>query len=162
MHKARLERHNIRQSLWVTLARCPVRLWPPKILYNRWARKDTFARILIELAREGDKTDALMIEAPHFKAARTASSLAVKRGQASPDWAGKGGLNSKLHAVTDAMGRPIRLFWAAGNVSYYIDARVLMSSLSKAKWLLADSGLKKYENYAVYSVAQVAKANYPT
>jgi len=49
-------------------------------------------------------------------------------------------LNSKLHAVTDAFGRPIRLFLTAGNVSDYIGARALMSSLPKADWLLADRG----------------------
>ena len=35
----------------------------PKTLYNRWirwSRKGIFARILMELAREGDKTDTLM------------------------------------------------------------------------------------------------------
>ena len=52
----------------------------------------------------------------------------------------KGGLNSKLHAVTDALGRPIRLFLTAGNVSDYIGARALLSSLPKAEWLLADRG----------------------
>ena len=42
--------------------------------------------------------------------------------------------------MTDALGRPIRLFLTAGNVSDYIGARALMSSLPKAKWLLADRG----------------------
>jgi len=42
--------------------------------------------------------------------------------------------------VTDALGRPIRLFLTAGNVSDYIGARALMSSSPKANWLLADRG----------------------
>ena len=56
---------------------------PPKTLYNRWvrwSRKGVFARILIELAREGDRTDVLMIDATHLKAHRTASSLSLKKG----------------------------------------------------------------------------------
>jgi len=52
----------------------------------------------------------------------------------------KGGLNSKLHAVTDALGRPIRMFLSAGNLSDYKGALALLSSLPKAKWLLADRG----------------------
>jgi transposase len=52
----------------------------------------------------------------------------------------KGGLNSKLHAVSDALGRPIRLFLSAGNLSDYKGALALLSSLPKAKWLLADRG----------------------
>ena len=56
---------------------------PPKTLYNRfvrWSRKGVFARILIELARKGDQTDVLMIDATHLKAHRTASSLGLKKG----------------------------------------------------------------------------------
>ena len=52
----------------------------------------------------------------------------------------KGGLNSKLHAVTDALGRPIRMFLSAGNLSDYKGALALLSSLPQAKWLLADRG----------------------
>ena len=40
----------------------------------------------------------------------------------------------------NALGRPIRLFLTAGNVSDYIGARAWMSSLPKADWLLADRG----------------------
>ena len=49
-------------------------------------------------------------------------------------------MNSKLHAVTDAQGRPIRLFLTAGNTSDYTGARALMATLPTAGWLLADRG----------------------
>jgi transposase len=49
-------------------------------------------------------------------------------------------LNSKLHAVTDALGRPIRMFLTAGNVSDYVGARAMVGSLPHADWLLADRG----------------------
>jgi hypothetical protein len=52
----------------------------------------------------------------------------------------KGGLNSKSHAVTDAVGRPIQLFLTAGNVSDYIGARALLPSLTAADLMLADRG----------------------
>ena len=52
----------------------------------------------------------------------------------------KGGMNTKLHAVTDARGRPIRLFVTAGQVSDYTGARALLSSLPNADWLLGDRG----------------------
>ena len=60
----------------------PPEYGPAKTLYNRWirwSRKGVFARILIELAREGDKTDVLMIDATHLKAHRIASSLVLKK-----------------------------------------------------------------------------------
>jgi transposase len=49
-------------------------------------------------------------------------------------------MNTKLHAVTDARGRPIRLFVTAGQVSDYIGARALLNSLTNADWLLVDRG----------------------
>jgi transposase len=52
----------------------------------------------------------------------------------------KRGMNTKLHAVTDARGRPIRLFVTAGQVSDYTGARALLNSLTNADWLLVDRG----------------------
>ncbi len=49
-------------------------------------------------------------------------------------------MNTKLHAVTDSVGRPIRLFITAGQVSDYVGARALCSSLPTVKWLIADRG----------------------
>lgn len=49
-------------------------------------------------------------------------------------------MNTKLHAVTDAKGRPIRFFMSAGQVSDYTGAAALLESLPKADWLLADRG----------------------
>ena len=49
-------------------------------------------------------------------------------------------MNTKLHAVTDTSGRPIRLFITAGQVIDYTGAAALMNSLPEADWLLADRG----------------------
>jgi len=49
-------------------------------------------------------------------------------------------MNTRLHAVTDAKGRPIRFFMSAGQVSDYTGAAALLGSLPKAEWLLADRG----------------------
>ena len=49
-------------------------------------------------------------------------------------------MNTKLHAVTDANGRPLKLFMTAGQVSDYTGAAALMGSLPEADWLLADRG----------------------
>ena len=49
-------------------------------------------------------------------------------------------MNTKLHAVTDTIGRPIRFFMTAGQVSDYTRARALMASLPAADWLLGDRG----------------------
>lgn len=49
-------------------------------------------------------------------------------------------MNTKLHAVTDANGRPIRFFMTAGQVSDYTGAKALVSSQPAADWLLGDRG----------------------
>ena len=52
----------------------------------------------------------------------------------------KGGLNTKLQTVTDAIGRPIRFFMTAGQVSDHMGAAALLGSLPGAEWLIADRG----------------------
>ncbi len=49
-------------------------------------------------------------------------------------------MNTKLHAVCDSRGRPLNLFVTAGQVSDYIGARTLISSLPNVEWLLGDRG----------------------
>ena len=49
-------------------------------------------------------------------------------------------MNTKLHAICDSQGRPLDLFVTAGQVSDYMGAAALLSSLPKAKWLLGDRG----------------------
>lgn len=52
----------------------------------------------------------------------------------------KGGMNTKLHAVTDEKGRPIRFFMSAGETSDYTGAAALLRNLPAAEWLLGDRG----------------------
>lgn len=49
-------------------------------------------------------------------------------------------MNTKLHPICDSQGRPLNLFVTAGQVSDYIGARALLSSLPNVAWLLGDRG----------------------
>ncbi len=49
-------------------------------------------------------------------------------------------MNAKPHAVTDAAGRPLRMFLTAGQRSDDIGARALLAELPAAKHMLADRG----------------------
>ena len=51
-------------------------------------------------------------------------------------------MNSKLHVVSDAKGRPIRMYLSAGQTSDYMGAAALLSSQPKATTLLADRGYR--------------------
>jgi transposase len=79
-----------------------------------------------------------------LKAHRTAASRRSKKGsddqRARLIGRTKGGMNTKLHAITDADGRPIRFFMTAGQVSDYTGAAELLNCLPSADWLLADRG----------------------
>ena len=59
----------------------------------------------------------------------------------------KGGLNTKLHAVADAKGRPLRFFMTAGQVSDYTGAAALLGSLPAAQWLIADRAYRASERH---------------
>lgn len=52
----------------------------------------------------------------------------------------KGGINSKLHAVTDGQGRPVLLELTEGQASDYKGARALIDNLPRAEEILADRG----------------------
>lgn len=61
----------------------PAAYGPPKTLCNRWlrwSRVGVFARMLLELARAGEDSDMLTIDATHLNAHRTASSLRGQKG----------------------------------------------------------------------------------
>jgi transposase len=45
-----------------------------------------------------------------------------------------------LHAVTDATGRPLKVFMTAGEVSDYSGAAALLGRLPAAEWMIADRG----------------------
>ena len=49
-------------------------------------------------------------------------------------------MNTRLHAVTNARGRPIRFFMSAGQMRDYTGAAALLRILPDADWLLADRG----------------------
>ena len=122
----------------------PADYGPPKTLYNRWkcwSDMGVFARIMTGLAAEAPDNKTISIDATYLKAHRTASSLRLKKGgRVRLIWQTKGGMNTKLHAVTDTSGRPIRFFITAGQVSDYTRAMALLNDLPDAEWLLADHG----------------------
>lgn len=67
----------------------PKEYGPHKTLYNRWKRwsdKGIFAQTMVGLAAEHGEEKTTMIDTTYLKAHRTASSLGVKKENASPDW----------------------------------------------------------------------------
>ena len=79
-----------------------------------------------------------MIDATYLKAHLHGIGLRVKRDFGRLIGRTKGGMNTKLHAVGDADGRPLSFFMTAGQVSDC--AAALLDDLPKAQWLLRDRG----------------------
>ncbi|WP_148268543.1 IS5 family transposase [Komagataeibacter medellinensis] len=117
---------------------------PHKTLYNRWKRwgdMGIFMRMMDGLSTAKAEPQTIMIDATYLKAHRTASSLRFKKGDPGRlIGRTKGGMNTKLHAVTDQNGRPLGFFMTAGQISDYTGASALLDSLPMAQWLLADRG----------------------
>ena len=122
----------------------PAAYGPHKTHYNRWKRwsdKSVFARMMMGLAADHGEEQTVMIDATYLKAHRTATSMGVKKGgRGRLIGRTKGGMNTKLHAICDSQGRPLNLFVTDGQVSDYIGARALLSSLPDVDWLLGDRG----------------------
>jgi transposase len=60
----------------------PAEYGPHQTLYNRWKRwsdNGIFAKIFVELVKQGTKTETIMIDATYLKAHRTAASLYLKK-----------------------------------------------------------------------------------
>jgi transposase len=92
---------------------------PHKTLYNRfvrWSRLGVFNEIFASLAADKVTPDTLMIDTTHLKAHRTAASLLKKGAFPAISAAPKVGLNSKLHAVVDGDGRPLRTHLLLSNL----------------------------------------------
>jgi hypothetical protein len=88
-----------------------------------------FSKILQKLSK--CETKILMMDATHLKSGEP------KKRRSSPCHIGrtKGGLGSKLHAVCDGLGRPVRLLLTAGNVSDIVGAGELLKDLPNANYL---------------------------
>lgn len=99
-----------------------------------------FCRIFESSASEGPQPQRLIIDASHLKAHRTAASLTVKGGAPRRIGRTKGGLNSKLHAVTDGEGKPLMLVLSEGDMSDHTGAKLLYPHLPAAETLIADKG----------------------
>ncbi|WP_408744018.1 IS5 family transposase [Acetobacter orientalis] len=117
---------------------------PHKALYNRfirWSRLGVFDRIFVALAEQAGRSQRLMIDATHLKAHRTSASLLKKGLFPANIGRTKGGLNSKLHAVCDDQGRPVRLHLTAGQVSDFKGADVLLADLpDETEEVIGDRG----------------------
>ena len=116
---------------------------PHKTLYNRWKRwgeRGVFLRMMEGLAAaeavpNGHDRRDLPEGTPHgIESAGKKGDLGRLIGRT------KGGMNTKLHAVSDADAQSLSFFMIAGQAGDYTGAAPLLDDLPKAQWLLGDRG----------------------
>ena len=104
-----------------------------------------FVRLMIGLAAEAPDSKTISIDASYLKVHSTASILRFKRGgRGRLIGQSKGGMNNKLHAVTNENGHPIRFFISDDDITDYTGTAVFLCSLPSVQWLLADRGCDEH------------------
>ncbi len=85
------------------------------------------------------EAQTIMIDATYLNVHRTASGLGGKKGDRATiiGWT-KGGMNTKLHAITNWNAHLLSFFMTAGQISDYTGVTALLDSFPKAQWMLAD------------------------
>jgi transposase len=95
--------------------------------FSRWAEKGIWAKLLSVLTQEAD-TEYVMIDSTvvrahqHSAGGRDPNQQAIGRS--------RGGLSTKIHALTDALGNPTRLLLTPGQAHDLVGSDVLLTHLS--------------------------------
>ena len=121
----------------------PAEYGPPKTLYNRFVRWSAAGGVQPYFFGAGrrERGDGRGDDRRHPSEGAPDGRQSAQKGALSRCLGrSRGGLTSKLHAVCDAAGKPVRLLLTAGQVSDYRGAAALVASLPAATSLIADRG----------------------
>ena len=103
------------------------------------SRRGFWLKLLDALVDAGAATKSTAIDSTYVKAQRAA--FGAKRGRsAEAIGRSRGGWTTKVHALTDVVGRPCALMLTAGNVSDVKAAPALLERAGRMRYLLADKG----------------------
>ncbi len=121
---------------------CPKEYGPSTTIYNRfnrWSRKRFWTDLVEALATSGAVTKCTSIDSTYVKAHRSAhgGKRGAKNQAIGPS---RGGQTTKIHALTDVIGRPFAFTLTRGNEADSPVAPRLLAGLKGARYLLADKG----------------------
>ncbi|MCZ8103505.1 MAG: IS5 family transposase [Burkholderiales bacterium] len=121
---------------------CPAEYGPPTTIYNRfnrWSRRRLWTSVLDGLAAGGVLALSASIDSTYVKAHRSAHG--GKGGpKAQAIGPSRGGQTTKIHAVTDLLGRPAVLRLTPGNIADITAADELLEAAGPLRCLVADNG----------------------
>jgi transposase len=113
---------------------CPAEYGPSTTVYNRfnrWSQRASGSKLLDALVGARAVTKSTAIDSTYGKAQR---GIQRKRGRS------RGGWTTKVHALTDIIGRPYALMLTAGNASDIEAALALLQRAGRMRCLLAGKG----------------------
>ena len=122
-------------------ADAPTAYGPRKTFYNRyvrWAVKGVWRKLFEALAAEAGAPSHVMIDSSAVKAHRSAAG--GRGGSAARRSAARVGRTTKIHALTDRLGRPIAFRLTGGQVADCSAGAALLADLSAARMLHGDKG----------------------
>lgn len=104
--------------------------------FHRWSKKGVWDRLLTFVGKDADY-EYLMLDATVVRAHACSAGLGnqINEGLGRS----KGGFTSKIHALVDALGNPIKFILTAGQVSEITKAEELIGTASGA-FVIADRG----------------------
>ncbi|WP_292051220.1 IS5 family transposase [Mesorhizobium sp.] len=133
----------------------PERYGPRTTCYNRfvrWRKAGVWDRLMDGITKAHDGK-VQMIDTSIVRVHQ--QDATVKGGQDHCLGRSRGGLTTKIHALVDAQGRPIKLMLTAGQMSDIASAVDLITDLPEGAMLLADKG---YDANALRNVITERKA----
>ena len=104
--------------------------------FTRWARTGVWQQVFETLAEDADHAYA-MLDSTLLRAHQHRAGALNKRGGDQAIGRGKGGLGTKIHALTDTLGNPTGFFLSGGQASDLAGADRWLPGL-EADALLAD------------------------
>ncbi|HEX8382086.1 MAG TPA: IS5 family transposase [Sphingomonas sp.] len=121
---------------------CPADYGPATTVYNRfnrWSARGFWLRLLDALVDAGAVTKSTAIDSTYVKAQRAAFG-GKKGAKAQAIGRSRGGWTTKIHALTDVVGRPFALMLTPGNVADVTAAPELLARMGRARYVLGDKG----------------------
>jgi transposase len=102
--------------------------------FSRWARTGVWQRVFGILAADADNEYA-MLDSTIVRAHQHSAGALKKRGGDQAIGRSKGGLSTKIHALTDALGNPTGFELSAGQASDLVGADHWLPGLKAEAWL---------------------------